>query len=60
MGVRTGQEYIDRLAASTPTIEIGGERVTSNIPEHPAFRNVVNTYAQLYDLQHSEPEVLTY
>ena len=60
MGVRTGQEYIDRLAASSPTIEIGGERVTSNIPEHPAFRNVVNTYAQLYDLQHSEPEVLTY
>ena len=43
VGARTGSEYIDRLAARTPTIEIGGERVTSNIPEHPAFRNVVNT-----------------
>ena len=60
MGARTGQEYIDRLAASTPTIEIHGERVTKDVPDHPAFRNVVTTYAQLYDLQHSEPDVLTY
>jgi 4-hydroxyphenylacetate 3-monooxygenase len=60
MGVRTGQEYIDRLAASSPTIEVHGERVTGNVPDHPAFRNLVQTYAQLYDLQHSEPEVLTY
>ena len=60
MGARTGQEYIDRLAASRPTVEIMGERVSANVPDHPAFRNVVRTYAQLYDLQHSEPEVLTY
>jgi 4-hydroxyphenylacetate 3-monooxygenase len=60
MGARTGQEYIDRLAASNPTIEVHGERVTSNVPDHPAFRNVVRTYAQLYDLQHAEPDVLTY
>ncbi|MEA2178307.1 MAG: 4-hydroxyphenylacetate 3-monooxygenase, partial [Solirubrobacteraceae bacterium] len=60
MGARTGQEYIDRLGASSPTIEIHGERVTSNVPDHPAFRNVVRTYGQLYDLQHSEPDVLTY
>src|SRR3712207_4885209 len=60
MGARTGQEYIDRLAASTPTIEVHGETVTSNVTEHPAFRNLVLTYAQLFDLQHSEPDVLTY
>jgi 4-hydroxyphenylacetate 3-monooxygenase len=60
MGARTGQEYIDRLAASTPTIEVHGETVMSNVTEHPAFRNVVRTYAQLFDLQHSEPDVLTY
>ena len=44
----------------SPTIEIHGERVTEKFPEHPAFRNLVQTYAQLYDLQHSEPDVLTY
>jgi 4-hydroxyphenylacetate 3-monooxygenase len=62
MGARTGQEYIDRLAASRPTVEIHGETVTSGIPDHPAFRNVVRTYAELFDMQH-DPEtrdVLTY
>lgn len=56
MGARTGQDYKERLAASSPTIHIGGETITSDVPEHPAFRNVVNTYARLYDLQH-EPEL---
>jgi 4-hydroxyphenylacetate 3-monooxygenase len=62
MGARTGSEYIERLAASTPTVQIHGETVTSGIPDHPAFRNVVQTYAHLYDLQH-DPElrdVMTY
>ncbi|HWI22844.1 MAG TPA: 4-hydroxyphenylacetate 3-monooxygenase, oxygenase component [Baekduia sp.] len=62
MGARTGQQYKDRLAASNPTIEIHGETLTGPVPEHPAFRNVVDTYAQLYDLQH-DPElrdVMTY
>src|SRR5262249_21381495 len=62
MAARTGSEYIERLAASSPTVEIHGETVTSGIPDHPAFANVVRTYAHLYDLQH-DPEhrdVLTY
>jgi 4-hydroxyphenylacetate 3-monooxygenase len=62
MGARTGAEYIERLGASHPTIEIGGEEVTGGIPDHPAFRNVVQTYAELYDLQHAPDsrDVLTY
>ena len=62
MAARTGSEYIERLAASSPTVEIGGETITTGIPDHPAFRNVVGTYAYLYDMQH-DPEfrdVLTY
>jgi 4-hydroxyphenylacetate 3-monooxygenase len=62
MPARTGREYIERLAASTPTVQIHGETITSGIPDHPAFRNVVATYAHLYDLQH-DPElqdVMTY
>jgi 4-hydroxyphenylacetate 3-monooxygenase len=56
MGARTGREYIERLAASSPTVQVEGETVTKGIPDHPAFRNVVRTYAELYDMQH-DPEV---
>jgi 4-hydroxyphenylacetate 3-monooxygenase len=60
MGARTGSEYVERLAARSPTVFIGGERLEGGIPEHPAFRNVVRTYAELYDLQRAEPDVMTY
>jgi 4-hydroxyphenylacetate 3-monooxygenase len=52
MGARTGQQFIDRLAASRPTIHIQGETVTEAVPSHPAFRNLVSSYAALYDMQH--------
>ena len=62
MAARTGSEYIERLAASSPTVQIHGETVTTGIPDHPAFRNVVRTYAHLYDLQHDprHRDLLTY
>jgi 4-hydroxyphenylacetate 3-monooxygenase len=62
MAARTGSEYIERLAASRPTVQINGETVSGGIPDHPAFRNVVQTYAHLYDLQHESElrELMTY
>lgn len=54
MGARTGKDYIDRLSASTREVYVGGERVTTGIPDHPAFRGVVRSYAELYDLQHDD------
>jgi 4-hydroxyphenylacetate 3-monooxygenase len=60
MGARTGSEYLERLAASSATVFVHGERLEGGIPEHPAFRNLVRTYAELYDLQHAEPDVMTY
>ena len=62
MGARRGADYIEALNASERDIRIGGERVTTKLGEHPAFRGVVQAYAALYDLQH-DPElrdVLTY
>ena len=62
MGARTGQEYVERLAQTRPTVEINGERVAGPVTEHPALAGVVRSYAELYDLQH-DPElrdVLTY
>jgi 4-hydroxyphenylacetate 3-monooxygenase len=62
MGARTGQEYIERLASTRPTVDINGERVTTPIPDHPALAGVVRSYAELYDMQHEDDlrDVLTY
>src|SRR4051812_26444198 len=62
MGARTGQEYVERLAQTRPTIEINGERVTGSVTEHPALAGIVRSYAELYDLQHDPQlrDVLTY
>ena len=51
MGIRTGRQYLDKLNSMRPHIVIDGVTVTANIAEHPAFRNVARTYAQLYDMQ---------
>ncbi|NYE21151.1 4-hydroxyphenylacetate 3-monooxygenase, oxygenase component [Microbacterium immunditiarum] len=62
MGARTGRQYLDRLDASTPTLHIEGETVTSRVSQHPAFRDNARTYAKLFDLQHdpTHRDTLTY
>jgi 4-hydroxyphenylacetate 3-monooxygenase len=62
MGARTGQEYLQRLDASAPHVEVHGETVRKNITSHPAFRNVTGSYARLYDMQHDPRyhDALTY
>ena len=52
MGARTGQQYLDKLNAMRPHLTIDGEVVSENVAEHPAFKNVAQTYAKLFDLQH--------
>ncbi|GAA1049990.1 4-hydroxyphenylacetate 3-monooxygenase, oxygenase component [Arthrobacter russicus] len=52
MGIRTGQQYLDKLNAMRPHVVIDGEVVSENIAEHPAFANVARTYAKLFDMQH--------
>lgn len=62
MGIRTGQQYLDKLNAMTPHIAIDGEVVSEKVAEHPAFRNVARQYAKLFDMQHDKQhqEALTY
>ena len=62
MGARTGQQFLDKLNAMRPHITIDGEVVSENVTEHPAFKNVARTYAQLFDLQHDPKykDALTY
>jgi 4-hydroxyphenylacetate 3-monooxygenase len=62
MAARNGRQFLDRLAQARPHVDIMGETVTSDIAGHPAFRNVIATYAALYDMQHdpAHRDVLTY
>lgn len=62
MGARTGKDYIERLGSMSPTIHVHGETVTGGVPDHPAFRNIVRSYAALYDIQHDPAvrDLMTY
>src|SRR5580700_6605051 len=62
MPARTGAEFLDRLAGARTNVEIQGETLTGGVAEHPAFRNVVRSYAELFDMQHDPAyrDVLTY
>jgi 4-hydroxyphenylacetate 3-monooxygenase len=52
MPARTGSDFIEALNSSSRDVQIHGERVEKNVGDHPAFRNLVKSYAALYDMQH--------
>jgi 4-hydroxyphenylacetate 3-monooxygenase oxygenase component len=60
MGIRTGQEYRESLRDSR-TIYVNGTRV-SDVTAYPPFQGVIDTIAELYDLQHNPAHrsLLTY
>jgi aromatic ring hydroxylase len=50
-GVMDGTRYIESLRDGRE-VWLHGEKV-ADVTQHPAFRNVVHTIAELYDLQHA-------
>ena len=52
MGIRTGQQYLNDLDGAVRDLWIDGEKVEGKITEHPAFRNIAQSMAHLYDMQH--------
>ncbi len=62
MAARSGRQFLERLAAARVHVEIGGQTLTGGVADHPAFRNVVRSYAELFDMQHDPAYsgVLTY
>ena len=62
MPARTGAEFLDRLSRTRTHVEIQGETLEGGVADHPAFKNVVRTYAGLFDLQQSAEyrNILTY
>lgn len=51
MGAINGKEFIDRLNKQKTEIWYNGKKIESNISEHPAFKGIIQTKAELYDLQ---------
>src|SRR5579859_7922575 len=62
MAARSGRQFLERLATARVHVEIQGETLTGHVNDHPAFRNVIASYADLYDMQHDSAyrDVLTY
>jgi 4-hydroxyphenylacetate 3-monooxygenase len=62
MAARSGKEFLKRLSSSHPAVYVQGEELRAGIQDHPAFRNVVRSYAQLFDMQHDPDykDILTY
>ncbi|MCY0906819.1 MAG: 4-hydroxyphenylacetate 3-monooxygenase, oxygenase component [Sulfobacillus thermotolerans] len=62
MGIRTGQQYLDQINQQHRELWIRGEKITTNVSEHPAFHNITHTMAHLYDMQHDPnlQDIMTY
>lgn len=54
MAAITGKRYIERLNAMGNEIWFDGKKVTGLLSEFPAFKGLLKTKAELYDLQHEE------
>jgi 4-hydroxyphenylacetate 3-monooxygenase len=62
MAALSGREFLERRSAARVHVEIQGQTLTGGVADHPAFRNVIRSYAELYDMQHDPAyrDVLTY
>lgn len=62
MPARKGKDFIEALNNSSRDVQIHGERIEKGLADHPAFKNLTRSYAQLFDMQHDERlrDTLTY
>ncbi|WP_334077562.1 4-hydroxyphenylacetate 3-hydroxylase family protein [Paenibacillus sanfengchensis] len=54
MPFKNGRQYIERIDRQRINLWYRGERVSGPLSEHPAFRGLIRTQADLYDLQGDE------
>lgn len=59
MPAKTGQDYIERLRKANNNVYLDGKRV-DDVTTHPAFKNVVQSMARLYDIQYEKPDKMLY
>ncbi|MDG6918894.1 MAG: 4-hydroxyphenylacetate 3-monooxygenase, oxygenase component [Nitrososphaerota archaeon] len=51
MGAKSGREFLQRLDSTTREVWYGGEKITGDVSNHPAFKGVARSIAALYDMQ---------
>jgi 4-hydroxyphenylacetate 3-monooxygenase len=51
MSAISGREYINRINSLKSNVWVDGEKVTGKISDHPSFKGIIRSQAQLYDLQ---------
>jgi len=56
MGVINGKDYINRLNQLNNEIWYDGEKIEGLLSEHPVFKGLIQSKADLYDLQH-DPKI---
>lgn len=59
MPARTGKQYKADLDAAKNNVWIHGEKV-EKVSEHPAFRNIVQSMVEYYDMQHEKADKMLY
>lgn len=62
MSIKNGEQYIERIDRQHINLWYNGEQVTSPLSRHPAFRGLIQTQAEMYDLQGQDHynELMTY
>jgi 4-hydroxyphenylacetate 3-monooxygenase len=51
MGAMKGKDFIDRINRLKSEIWFDGQKIEGNLSDHPAFKGVIQSKAELYDLQ---------
>ena len=62
MGAISGREYLQRLDATPRELWYGDKKITGSVSQHPAFKGISKSIAELHDMQ-LKPElvdVMTY
>lgn len=54
MPIKNGKQYIERIDHQMINLWYNGQRVAGPLSEHPAFRGLIQTQADLYDMQCDE------
>ncbi|WP_042356190.1 4-hydroxyphenylacetate 3-monooxygenase, oxygenase component [Bacillus rubiinfantis] len=52
MGAINGTQFIERINRLNANIWLNGRKLAGRISEHPAFKGILQSKAELYDLQH--------
>lgn len=52
MPAKNGSQFIDRIDGANSQVWIRGKQVEGRLSDHAAFRGLMSTQAELYDLQH--------